>query len=267
MTAWTSGGSSLLALLMMASALGGCRQTGDFGRAEPNVINDSLLPTLGSAVAEYGREEQVSHFNQTDREKLLRDRAWALVMPAHVGDWIAETAIELQRTRILPAMDSRFDPRAYYAFLRNERFRSSETRWQRLITDMTTDRMLVGPFWDVARAQAEDDRVRLQALDARHQGTAVELKNAYARIDENARVVDWTWRSLRLRVAAYRNAIERMAVETPSRLRIDAELALRDLEQAIAAAETGGMTPRMAQGTRPGRVLKPHVPDEPVPQK
>lgn len=260
-------GRLVLVLAVTLLALPGCRQTGDFGRAEPNVINDTLLPGAGSIIAEYGRREQVSHFNGTDREQLLRDRAWTLVMPPHVGDWIAETAIELQRSRILPEMDGRFDPRAYYAFLRRDRFRSSETRWQRLIADMTTDRALVGPFWRVAHEQMEDDRLRLQALDARREGTAEELKNAYARIDENARVVDWVWRSIRLRVAAYRNASERMAVETPSGLHINAQVALRDLEQAIADAQAGGIAPTIALRTRPGRVLTPRAPDEPVPQK
>lgn len=261
------GGRTPLVLVATFLALAGCRQTGDFGRAEPNIINDTLMPAAGTVIAEYGRREQVSHFNGTDREQLLRDRAWALVMPPHVGDWITETVVELQRSRILPAMDSRFDPRAYYAFLRNDRFRSSEARWQRFIADMTADRMLVGPFWQVAHEQMQDDRLRLQALDARREGTAEELKNAYARIDENARVVDWVWRSLRLRVAAYRNAGERMAVETPSGLWVNAQVALRDLEQAIANAQAGGLAPTIALRTRPGRVLKPNVPDEPVPQK
>jgi hypothetical protein len=268
MTSSTRDGRPLAVLAVVLLALPGCaRPTGDFGRAEPSVIHDDLMPGAGALVAEYGRKEQVSHFNHTDREWLLRDRAWGLVMPPHVGDWLAETAVELQRTRLLPAMDSRFDPNAYYAFLRRDRFRSSEARWQRLIADMEADRALVGPFWQVARAQGEDDRARLQALDARNAGPVTDLKNAYARIDENARVVDWVWRSLRLRLAAYRAAIERMAIETPSQRRIDAQVALEALAEAIAAAEAGGVAPEIAVRVRAGRVLKPNLPDEPVPQK
>jgi hypothetical protein len=239
----------LAGALVAAALVAACgRPSGDFGRAEPDVIHDSLMPAAGSLVADKLRHEPVSRFNGTDREALLRDRAYGLVMPPHVGDWIAESAVEWQRTRVLPAMDRRFDARTYYTFLRRDSFASSETRWSRLVADMAADRALVGPFWEVARAVIDDDRRRLQALDARHGGTAAELSDAYARIDENARVVDWVWRSLRLRAIAYRGAIERMAVETPSLRRGEADAALADLERAIAVAESGATPPGRPAG-------------------
>jgi hypothetical protein len=264
--------SRILRLCLIALPLAGClRETGDFGRAEPNVINDTLLPFAGDQTARYVRREQVSDFNRTDREGDLRDVAWALVMPPHVGDWIGESLIELQRTRILPNMDSRFDPGAYYAFLRREQFRSSEVRWARLIADMAMDRQLVPPFWDKARQVKEDDRQRVQAMDARRDLTPQELANAYARIDENARLVDWVWRSLRYRINAYRNAIARMAIETPSARHSEATLMLRDLELTIAEAEKGSMmggeAGRMAGYVRPSRQTDPRSINEKVPQK
>lgn len=253
------------------SALAGCgRPTGDFGRAEPSVINDTLMPFAGGAIAKYGREEQVSGFNHTDREEAMRDTAWSLIMPPHVGDWITESVVELQRTRILPTMDSRFDPRAYYAFLRREQFRSSDTRWSRVISDMRTDAQLIGPFWQASRAVREDDRSRLQALDARRDLAPSELSDAYARIDENARVVDWVWRSMRLRLSAYHGAIDRLAVETPSDKRVDAMAALKDLQDAIAAAEKeGGLmaASRPVARGRSSRYLDPNSVNQPVPQK
>jgi hypothetical protein len=251
--------------LLVVALLSGCgRSTGDFGRAEPNVIDDRWMPAIGDAVARHGRDELVSDFNRTDREGTLRDRAWALIRPPHVRDWFGSWLVELQRTRVLPTVDPRFDPDGYYNYLRKDAFRSSEARWNRAIADMRADAALVGPFWAEARRVREDDRQRLATVDARHDVSADELRDAYARIDENGRVVDWVWRSMRLRLAAYRRAIERMMVETPSDRSRDAEAAWKALEAAIDAAErdfpaSPHRTAGPASGSRygPGRVVKP----------
>lgn len=219
-------------------ALAGCgRSTGDFGRAEPNVLDDSWMPAVGDVVARHGRGELVSDFNRTDREGTLRDRAWSIVRAPHAADWLGESLIEGQRTRVLPELDARFDPAGYYAFLRRDRFDSSEARWSRLLVDMRADTQLVGPFWAEARSVREDDRVRLSAADGRRDLGPVELRDAYARIDENARVVDWVWRAMRFRLTAYRMAIDRMMVETPTDRLWEVDRVWDGLKAAIVAAE------------------------------
>jgi hypothetical protein len=228
--------SRLVVVLPLVLAACG-RETGDFGRAERTPWNDQLRPTAGDAIARWGRGELVSDFNRTDREGTLRDRAWALVRAPHTADWFGETLVEAQRTRILPEIDSRFDPAGYYGYLRKPTFVSSEARWNKAIMDMRADTDLVGPFWGEARRVREDDRLRLTAADGRTDLKPEELKNAYARIDENARVVDWVWRSLRLRLRAYRMAIDRMMVETPSDRLWEANKAWSELLAAIEAAE------------------------------
>lgn len=224
----------------LPGVLAGCgRPVGDFGRTEPSYLHDRLMPASGDAIAEWDRREVVSTFNRTDGEGTLRDRAWALIRAPHVRDWFGETLIELQRTRILPEIDHAFDPKGYYNYLRRDPYVSSETRWNRLIADMRTDTGLIGPFWAEAKRVRDADALRLHALDQRSGGAPEELQNAYARIDENARVVDWVWRSMRLRVTAYRDAIDRMMVETPSQRRAEAELAWTTLRSAITEAEAG----------------------------
>lgn len=233
--------------------LAGCaRPTGDFGRAEPSAVHDGLMPAIGEKIAEWDRNEVVSGFNRTDHEVALRDRAWALVRAPHVRDWFGDTLIELQRTRILPEVDHAFDPAGYYNFLRRDPFVSSDTRWNRLIADMRSDATLVGPFWVEAKRVREDDAARLRALDQRHGASPSDLQNAYARIDENARVGDWVWRAMRLRVAAYRDAIDRMSVETPSQRRYEAELAWTALRSAIGEAEAGLPPASRRAPVRPG---------------
>ncbi len=256
--------------LALPVLLAGCgRPTGDFGRAEPSVLHDRVMPAAGELVAEWDRREVVSDFNRTDREGTLRDRAWALVRPPHVRDWFGATAVELERTRILPEIDYAFDPQGYYNYLRRDPFISSETRWNRAIADMRGDTGLIGPFWSEARRVRDDDALRLRALDERRGGAPEELRNAYARIDENARVVDWVWRSMRLRVAAYRDAIDRMMVETPSQRRLEAEAAWIELRGAIGRAEADmPATPRrMAGSPTLSRYTKGETIKVDVPQK
>ncbi len=259
-----------LSTLAVGLLLAGCgRETGDFGRAASTPWNDQLRPTAGGFIARHLRGELVSDFNRTDREGTLRDRAWALVRAPHVRDWFGETLVEMERTRILPEIDERFAPSGYYGYLRKDPFVSSEARWNKAIMDMRADAELVGPFWGEARRVREDDRLRLTAVDGRSDVAPEELKNAYARIDENARVVDWVWRSLRFRLRAYRMAIDRMMVETPSNRLWEANKAWGDLRAAIDAAEadfpasehrTKGPGPRSRYGLGDGI-------DEKVPQK
>lgn len=231
-------GIRVAVLLILVAGLGGCaRETGDFGRAKPNTLDDRIMPFLGDAVARHGRDELVSDFNRTDREGTLRDRAWALVRAPHVEDWFGHMLVEGQRTRILPEIDSRFEPAGYYAYLRRDPFRSSEARWNRLLADMRADTGLVGPFWDEARRVRQDDQLRLRAVDGRRDVAAEELRDATARVEENARVVDWAWRALRFRLAAYRMAIDRIMVETPSDRLWEANQTWGAFKRAIETAE------------------------------
>lgn len=239
-----------LALPLVLAACG--RETGDFGRAAHTPWNDQIRPAIGDALAR-NRGELVSDFNGTDREGTLRDRAWALVRAPHTADWFGETLVEAQRTRIMPEIDSRFDPAGYYGYLRKPTFVSSEARWNKAIMDMRADAGLVGPFWAEARHVRDDDKLRLTAVDGRPDVKPEELKNAYARIDENARVVDWTWRALRFRLRAYRMAIDRMMVETPSDRIWEANRAWAALRAAIDAAEADfPASPHRVQGSGSG---------------
>ncbi|MBT9289145.1 hypothetical protein [Prosthecodimorpha staleyi] len=277
-----------LAVALALPALGGCiRQTGDFGRVEPNPISDAVLPFAGGLVAEYGRGELVSGFQNTDRELVLRERAWVLVVPPHTKDWIGEILVEGQRTRLLPEIDHRYNVAAYWNLLRSDGlpihvdrleisrygFKSSEARWARLISDMNQDAILIGPFWSEARRVAADDRARLAAMNRRSDLAVSELRDATARIDENARVLDWVWRSMRFRLVSYRYAIDRLAVETPTDRRAAVERAYAALEQAIHAAErestllAGRPGPSIATAVKPSRLATASPPDEPVPQK
>jgi len=245
------------------------RPTGDFGRARPSFVHDTALPLAGDQTARFLWNQPVSAFNKTDREVDLRDRAWAIVVPPHADDWLGDLLVEGQRTRLLPEIDHRFDREAYYRRLRSDRFASSEARWNALLEDMREDTLLVAPFFAEASRVAADDRARLQALNPEAAGSVGLLKNAYARIDENARVIDWVARALRFRLASYRNAIDRMAVETPTDRLYAVNQAWAELQAAILAAGQGaGGSALAASGAAlPSRHRSPWSVNEAVPQK
>lgn len=228
-----TGGRTLMGLMIAALLLAACRPTGDFGRARPSVINDEILPAAGRLAATY-REEPVSWFRMTDDERLLRDRAWAFVRPPHVGDWWLGALVEGQRTRILPEIDPSFDRTRYYGYLRGEAYRSSEGRWNRIISDMRGDALLLPPFCRVASLVRRTDTERLVALELRRVEPDFE-RDAYARVAENNRVMGWVWRALAYRVDSYRYALDRLVVETPSTAQVEAERAFDDLAGARCA--------------------------------
>lgn len=229
-----------IALAVCLQALLGCAaERGDFGRIQPSTYTETVNPDAGRLIATLARGEVLSDFNKTDREVSLRERAWPLVLPPHARDWFGDWLVEMQRTRVLPEIDSRYDVKAYYALLRRDPARSSETRWRRLVADMRADAALVGPFWTVAATVKGDDDRRMAAYDSHRDHPPKELTDLYARIDENARVVDWVWRAMRFRLKSYRHAIDRMEVETPTDTLIEVNLAWQALQQAIADAELG----------------------------
>jgi hypothetical protein len=255
----------VLAAALLLSACG--RPTGDFGRARPSTLHDAVLPEIGRRIAEGHRGEPVSRFNLTDDERELGDRAFAFVRPPHLGDWWLETLVEGQRTRILPTVDPGFDPRRYYAFLRAEPFRSSEARWSRVIADIQSDAMLVPPFCAVAARVRRSDAERIAAAERLPSTDEVFLAEAYDRVWENNAVMAWVWRALAYRLTAYRFALDRLQVETPS----DKLFEATQVFGALAAARCVGapaMVRLPAKPARPSRLLGAPDPfDGPVLQK
>lgn len=232
--------TAILACAALAVLLGGCsRPEGDFGRARPSAMHDVVMPQAGQLLAR-GRGEAVSTFNMTDDEVLLRDRSWALIRPPHVSDWISGTAAELQRTRITEEIDAKLDPVRYYALLASERYNSSDTRYDRVIADADGDTALIPPFCEIASRVEDLDTERMGTIGRRPNLTREEYAGAVARVDENRRLIAWAKRAMRFRLGAYKIAIDRLEVETPTRTKLwDANTAYRRLAGAIVFAEQG----------------------------
>jgi hypothetical protein len=205
---------SLPAATLLAAALAGCAQTGDFGRPQPNVVNDTLMPAAGAALA-YARNEPVSSFRITDDEREMRDLAWAIVTPPLPEQRRDRILAELRRTRILPAERARLDPTSYVGALISIDFRSSAARYARLKEDVLADTYRIEPFFAAASGVAEGDRVRGRALTRVPDVTEPERAAALARIEENGLMIAWVRESFEERLVSYRFALDRLILETP----------------------------------------------------
>lgn len=220
--------------------LAGClRPTGDFERAKPSVIHDKVLPTVGNGAARL-RGDPVSNFNYTNDEKLLRDRGWALIRPPWTADWIGGTAVELARTRVLPETEGRVPPDLYYHYLRSDKFRSSDARFDKIASDAQGDADLVMPFCVVALRVKKADDERLRVLRNKPLTTEETYNGAKARVWENRVMIKWAGQALRYRIIAYKKALDGLEIETPSRDRQwKVNTAIRELEGQVLIAEAG----------------------------
>ncbi len=230
----------LLVAGMLVGLVAGCaRPTGDFGRASSDRIHDEILPEYGHRLKNM-RGEPTSTFNLTDLEQELRDRAWTLIRPISAKDWIDGTAIEAQRTGIIKPIDDKLDPSVYYLYLRSDKFRSSETRYERVVSDISGDTDLIRPFCTLATEIEDTDTERLNAMNRRKDLKPTEYEASVGRVNENRNIIAWVKRSMSFRLAAYRYAIDRLEIETPSRQRVwDANTAWRRLAGEVAFADAG----------------------------
>ena len=222
-----------LALLL----IGGCAN-GDFGRVRPQLVNDDIHNWVGrQAAREYGHAP--SSNDLTDDERQLRDLAYPLIEPPlDRGKWDSI----LYEYGLLPTRGPwwpPFDHRTYGRKLLSQSFRSPVGRYSQLIDDIRNDDVRIAPFVAVASRVVDMDSKRHRSLAYVSDLPANARRNARRRIAENARVVAWVHHSLRERAAAYRYALERVLVETPSPMAVEAERALRLLRQRIATTRLG----------------------------
>ncbi|WP_422376859.1 hypothetical protein [Roseibium sp.] len=235
-------GQGLRIVLVALAALGlaACvRPTGDFDRAKPSVIHDKVMPTAGDEAARL-RGDPVSKFNYTDDEKLLRNRGWTLIRPPWTKDWIGGTMVELSRTRVLPETEGRVPPDLYLIYLRSDKFRSSNARYDKIAADASGDAELVMPFCEVALRVKKADDERLRVLQRQPVTTEETYEGAKARVWENRVMIKWVGQALRYRIIAYKKALDGLEIETPTQNRVwKVNNAIRELEGQVRIAEAG----------------------------
>ncbi|ASP33298.1 hypothetical protein [Labrenzia sp. VG12] len=232
--------SRIAFVALVALGLSACvRPTGDFDRARPSVIHDKVMPTAGDEAARL-RGDPVSKFNYTDDEKLMRNRGWTLIRPPWTKDWIGGTMVELSRTRVLPETEGRVPPDLYLIYLRSDKFRSSNARYDKIAADASGDAGLVMPFCEVALRVKKADDERLRVLQRQPVTSEETYEGAKARVWENRVMIKWVGQALRYRIIAYKKALDGLEIETPTQNRVwKVNNAIRELEGQVRIAEAG----------------------------
>jgi hypothetical protein len=263
-----------IGVIAVTVLLAGCvaRPVGDFGRAQPSVLHDTVMPYAGRLIAT-NRKEPVSNLNQTDQEREMHDRTWRFLIAAHSRDWLFDGSVELQRTRIGPARDFTYTTERYYTWLRTTTYQSSTTRYNTVGRHILADLDTVPTTFASICAVLEVDRQRRVALAELSGIEQSVADNVAARRTENQWHIDWFVRALNYRYKSYSYALDHLLVETPHEQSMGVDENLRRLRPWVDRANSGdfcvdGTGDGQGSGvTIPSRFQTMVVDDEVVPQK
>jgi hypothetical protein len=118
----------------------------------------------------------------------------------------------------------------------SEPTRSTETYYNRLIDDIRNDIVRIPPFAMVARRVTDIDHKREKSLQYISDLTPSERINASARMMENSLIARWVHQALMERAYAYRYALERLVITSPSRQAAEAERQIGLMAERISEA-------------------------------
>ncbi|MCD7059434.1 hypothetical protein [Pelagibacterium xiamenense] len=228
-----------LAAVVIAVGLSACaRPVGDFGRAKPSVLHDEIMPQIGDGLAS-SRGEPVSDFNLTDEEREMHNRVWRFLVAPHTRDWFYDTAVELQRTRISGATDTRFSADRYYHYLRTTQYVSAAVRYRTVANDITLDIATLPTTFQSICAVIEIDRQRAIAVANVSLAAPGAPAEVAARKWENDQRIAWFTRALEYRYRSYSTALDRLLVETPNPEARTVDALLSQMELFVRRAQAG----------------------------
>lgn len=224
--------------LALCVSLAGCvaRPVGDFGRAAPSWTHDTAMPAAGDFIAA-NRGEPVSRFNKTDQEEEMHNRVWRFLVAAHAKDWQFDSAVELQRTRIVRPRDERFTIERYYQWLSSTTYQSSRTRYATVGSHISADLDTLPTTFAAICAVIEIDRQRAVAYAGLQNQLPPRLaEEVAARKYENDAFIEWFVRALNYRYSSYDYALDNLLVETPHEQSLAVDEALRRLSVSVSRA-------------------------------
>jgi hypothetical protein len=253
--------ASLFAAIVAVLSLSACaRPVGDFGRAAPSVLNDTIMPRFGEARAR--GTEPFSGFALTDIEAEMADRIWRFVKAPNAGEWGQDFWTEMERARLSPHTARKFGPQRYYRYLVDTRFESSPIRYDHMRADIQADLAMLPDAFATVCAVREVDRQRAEVVAEFSRLEPWVSGEVLARRRENEAMIAWFTRGLHYRQDSYDYALDHLLAATPHDNASAVDELLGHLAIWTSAAERGefcgavnngpGQGPRAAV---PGRVL------------
>ncbi len=218
-------------VLLLLSA---CSSIGDLGRLQPSLVTDDIHAWVGRDAAR-AAGAPVSAANLTDDERMLRDLAFPLIEPSYDRQRWDAVVYEYGTNPVFRRALWIEDPTAYYRHLQEAHEGSTVVRYNQLIDDIRNDTVRLDPFFAIARRVVDLDRRREASMRYASSVSPADQSNARARIGENSLTIAWVQHALVERYAAYRYALEHLAVAEPQPEAAEADQALTQLRQQIAA--------------------------------
>lgn len=225
MTVWRRRGLVVAAFVLLA----GC-SNGDFGEVRPMLVRDDVHDWLGPAAA---APNLPSSFELTDDERKLRDLAFPLIEPPYERQQPYAVGLEYGA-----AGTAGVSQNSYADYLLGSRFRSPSARYAQLIDDIRNDTTRLPQFFETAGRVIDIDGKRKKSLAYVSSLGAGERDQALRRIRENASLVALVRTRLQQRAGAYRFALERLVITTPSAQAVEAEQSIKQLHTLIARYRT-----------------------------
>lgn len=216
---------ALLALVALPTE-SQAQKLGDFGRVEPGVMNDTVLPaldTIGRAL----RGEPGSRLLKTDEEGEMHDRVWRFLVAPHARDWAFEHGWEIR-----PASTAERTPRRvgrYYKWLRESGYASSHVRYNTVGEHIYWDLGTLPGVFRIICVVEDIDRQRAVAADGLPEIEPRYHSDVNARHSENAAYVDRFVLALAYRYESYAYALDHLLVETPHREAVEVDARLNEL--------------------------------------
>jgi hypothetical protein len=214
-------------VLTLLSLLSGCGTPNyDFGEVRPSLVSDGIHDWLGPAAV---APRPASTFELTDDERLLRDLAYPLIEPPY--DRQKWDSVLREYGLVGKYHPGAYDRTAYATRLLSADYRSPASRYAQLTDDIRNDITRLPQFFETAARVVDIDTKRRKSLSYISALSPAERANALRRNRENDCIIAWVRDSLGQRAAAYRFALERLVIVTPSQEAAQVELTLNHLRQ------------------------------------
>jgi hypothetical protein len=218
------------------SLLAGCgTNNGDFGEVRGTYLRDDMHDWLGKDVFA-GTKGAPSNFRLTDDERQLRDLAYPLIeAPYDRQQWYSAFG---EYNEVIHDPRVGFNRSEYANRLLKSYYRSPSAQYSRLNEDIRNDITRLPQFFETAARVLDTDEKRRISLGYIADVSPKERDNALRRIRENASLVSLVQLKLSQRVSAYRFALERLVITTPSVQSVDVERSANQLQSQIVYYRT-----------------------------
>jgi len=202
------------------------QQLGDFGRLEPGVVNDELLP-LFDPNRKGTNGKPLGGMNVTDEEVEMRDRVWRFLAAPHVKDWAWAYSAEIRPAEAGGGTDKQLSK--YYRWLSEQRYASSHVRYKTISQHAGQDIGTLPTTFEAICTVIGIDRQRGVAV-AEIDGLDKQLLARVGQRDrDNGAFISRFILALNFRYNSYHHALDQLLVETPAGAAVEVDAMLWDL--------------------------------------